>query len=75
MALNYKSINNYEEDECDNNCIKNAPFDEWGSGYTFEDFQDILPCKIENFKIKKLTWENFSATPDENSRWRAHTFW
>jgi len=31
--------------------------------------------QITNFRIKKLTWDNFSAEPDPLSKFKAHTYW
>jgi lipopolysaccharide biosynthesis protein len=31
--------------------------------------------QIKNFRILKLSWDNFPAAPDPSSIWKAHTYW
>ena len=33
----------------------------------FDDFRDILPLKILNFTIKKVSWDDFTGSSDANS--------
>ncbi|KAL4430453.1 hypothetical protein ABPG74_013303 [Tetrahymena malaccensis] len=35
----------------------------------------ILPCIVGNLRIKKLTWLDFSGTPNYDLKWSAHAFW
>ncbi|CAK91569.1 unnamed protein product (macronuclear) [Paramecium tetraurelia] len=37
--------------------------------------RNILPLRIQNFKIKRLEWKDFIGKPNDESPWIAHCYW
>lgn len=42
---------------------------------TGKDFYTLLPLKISNMTIKKLSWDEFKGEPNQQEKYNAHIFW
>lgn len=42
---------------------------------SYNDFLTFLPISINGMRVKRITWDMFSAEPNIFSGWKAHCYW